>query len=250
MIALIVIEMIFSYTRLTLALALGAGSVMVIGAFPRRRIRAGVASALVSVLILGVASPLLVARFEEPVVWPQPTPAPGASASFGPAPTPAPTPRLVLIDNSSKLRIDTHRRGLGYIVASPIVGHGTGSFDRLYEADTGRVGVAAHDDFLLFAVEDGLPGLLIVVVAYSALVGAGLLRLRRGIGDGFEAGAVVAFATLNLAAAIHNPTYFPELEVAAWAAVGLCWPVSRATLLAAYVTAQVRLGARRRAVAR
>lgn len=240
---LILIELILSYTRLSLAIALAGGTVLVVAAFPGRRVMAGLGSVVVSAMILGVASPILVARFEEPVIWPTPGSSPGSSTSPDPAATPEPTPRLVLVDNSAKLRIDTHRRGIGYIISSPIVGHGTGSFDRLYEADTGRFGVAAHDDLLLFAVEDGLPGLAIALFVYGAVAGPGLLRLRGGLRDGgFESGAAVAFLALNVVAAIHNPTYFPEVEVAVWAGVGLCWPETSDSLRSGIGRARRRLG--------
>jgi hypothetical protein len=75
---------------------------------------------------------------------------------------------------------------------------------------------------LLFAVELGLPGLALVLLLYATVL-VPLLPALAGsrTSDGFTVSALVAFGLLNLGAVIHNPTYFPEVEVAAWALVGL-----------------------------
>ena len=228
------VEIMFSYTRLNLVLLLVGIVAIVVAVQPGRRLRAAAASGAMAALVLTIATPLLISRFEQPVHWPppatpgssgdaNPSPIAGASSSAPtPAPTPTATPRLVVIDNSTQLRIEIHQRGLGYIAASPLVGHGPGSFDRLFQADTGRAGVAAHDDLLLVAVEMGLPGLALLLVLYGSVVMPLFPALADGRATGgFAVSALVAFGLLNLAAVIHNPTYFPEVQVAAWTLVGL-----------------------------
>jgi len=226
--AIVTAELVFTYTRLTLVLLLIGMVATVISLNPASRLRAASASSAAALLVLVVATPLLVSRFEEPTVWPSPKPTATSSQDGQATPEatpdlePTPVPRLVLIDNSAKLRLDTHLRGLTYIAQSPVVGHGPGSFDRLYERDTGKPNVAAHDDMLLFAVETGIPGLILLLVLYGAVTLPLLPALADGRPNvGFEVSALLAFILLNVGAAIHNPTYFPEVEVAAWTLVGL-----------------------------
>jgi O-antigen ligase len=219
-VALATIEILFTYTRLTLALLLACAVVVVVAISPVHRLRNGGIAGLASIVILVVAAPLIISRFEQPVgPLPLPSTIPGQPNA---TPAPTPTARLVLIDNSTKLRIRTHELGVGYIASSPIIGHGAGSFDRLFGSDTGMPNVAAHDDFLLYAVEAGLPGLGLLLIAYALL----LLPLVGWVFDaradgGFAIAALVAFGAVNIGAVIHNPTYFPEIQVTVWTAVGL-----------------------------
>lgn len=215
------IELVFTYTRLTLLLGLAGGVVAAVAMAPAHRLRNGALASLISVAIIVIAAPFLISRFEQPTGPPRPVPStlPGQPSATR---VPTPTPRLVLVDNSTKLRIRTHELGVGYIAESPIVGHGAGSFDRLFARDTGMPDVAAHDDLLLYAVEAGLPGLVLLLAAYALalLPLAGWLFDARRDG-GFGIAAFIVFGAVNVGAVIHNPTYFPEIQVTVWAALGL-----------------------------
>jgi O-antigen ligase len=126
------------------------------------------------------------------------------------------------VDNSIAYRIMLTKYGLEYLAQSPIVGHGPGSFHRLFEAESGRARVAAHNDFMSVAVETGLPGLGLYVLTLGAIVWALWRRRSTGIleADALVVTALVALLVVNIGAAIHNPTYFVEIQLPIWILVG------------------------------
>jgi O-antigen ligase len=218
------VAMLFTFTRATVvmlpvAAVVGAALVPVAG---RRRLRRAASGIVMVVALLLISIPFIQARAgDEPpmqVELPGNTVGPGQSPPAGPRVTPP-----FVIDNSTGLRFETHAFGLAYVLASPVVGHGPGSFDRLFERDTGKVGVAAHDDFLLAAVETGLVGLLLLVMLYSATVWKTLTALRTESMAQRSVGISVAsaFILVNIILAIHNPTYFPEVQLPIWLGAGI-----------------------------
>jgi hypothetical protein len=226
--AILVALVALTFTRLALLVGL-AGSVAIMFLTPAfvgvRAMRVG-STILVAVAVLVLAVPVFTARSanSQPlsVVFPEP-PQPAASAVSAPA-LPNVDPADIEVDNSTLLRVILTERGIGYVSASPILGHGPGSFDRLFEADTGRAGVAAHDDLLLFAVEEGIPGLVLYVLVLGLI--AWRLRpwrLRSDLLGAVATGTLVTLLALTLGAAFHNPTYFPELMVIPWLAAGTCY---------------------------
>ena len=103
----------------------------------------------------------------------------------------------------------------------------------------GRAHVAAHDDFLSVAVETGLPGLVLYLLTFASLAWAMWPRRATGIleADALIVTALVALGAIDIGAAIHNPTYFVEIQLPIWILVGTAlglreWVGSRAGLSA------------------
>lgn len=225
----LIIVIFLTYTRLTVVLLVIAA--MVIAALlpaPRRRraARAG-AMLLAGIAVVVLAQPVFEARFiyaapiGHVIEQPDITPVPGTPSAAPPSPS-ASGSGGVVVDASVGYRIKLTQRGIAYIAESPIVGHGPGSFDRLNEGDTGIAGVAAHNDFLTYAVETGLPGMVIYLVLLLSLAGALWPRASTGHQevDALVVSALVILGAVNVAGAIHNPTYFVEIQLPIWMLVG------------------------------
>ena len=209
------IGVMLTFTRATMLLIPPAAVVVV--ALTRRSWRDWrpiAATSLVAAVALAVSVPFVGARIgsERPMPVQVPGATPGEVAE-GPVP----------IDNSTGLRLETHLYGVQYIGESPVVGHGPGSFDRLFAEDTGDTRVAAHNDLLQTAVETGVVGILLVLALFAAVFRALFREVRHADGPlRWTAAAVgVSFAVVNLAGTIHNPLYFPEVQLPIWAGVGM-----------------------------
>lgn len=218
-----------TFTRLSVIVLVGSGAAVAALLPASRRLRvARVAGAImIGAALVFLAQPLFEARFTyatplaKVISRTDPSPSPTPTRSVAPLPTPAKSWEIE-VDGSIAYRILLTRRGLDYLARSPIVGHGPGSFDRLFEADSGRAGVAAHNDLMSVAVETGLPGLGLYLLTLAAVAWA--LRPRRSSGvleaDALVVTALVALGTINVGAAIHNPTYFVEVQLPIWILVG------------------------------
>ena len=82
--------------------------------------------------------------------------------------------------------------------------------------------MAAHNDLLSVAVETGVPGLVLYLFTLASVAWALWPRRSTGIreADALMVTALVALGAINLAAAIHNPLYFVEIELPIWILVG------------------------------
>jgi O-antigen ligase len=225
-IAALVAVVFMTFTRLSIILVVAAGGLIaaLLRASPRTRAVRVVASFVIGALVLFLAAPTFQARF----TYPQPISSVlnnngqhGSSSTGGSQGEPDGL-GAIDVDSSLAFRIMLTQHGLKYLAESPIFGHGPGSFDRLYQAESGQAGVAAHDDLLSVAVETGLPGLALYLLVLAALAWE-LLPRRRSRDpdvDALTVSALVVLGAINLGAAIHNPTYFVEIEMPVWLLVG------------------------------
>lgn len=206
-----VLLILFTSTRLTLLIVLGAATVAAAALSTTRReaiVRLAVGAAISGVVVLA-AVPFFQARLTQTsaVVIGNGGSSPGASPDPG-------SETVIEVDNSTLLRLRIHQRVVDYVLRSPVMGHGPGSFDRLYEADTGQARVAAHDDLALVAVETGLPGLAL----YLAMLVAIAWHLRPSLWRSPALGRLAvatgsAWLVITLGATFHNPGYFPEVSL-------------------------------------
>lgn len=218
---------LFTFTRVVIVIvpAMAVATAVILAEGKRAMVRHAAAGAVVLVICGLVALPFISARFgDDPpmrVTHPASSPeAPSPSPGEGRSPDGV---NGLAIDNSAVLRIETHVFGLEFLRQSPIVGHGPGSFDRLFEDATGRSNVAAHNDLLSAAVETGIVGLLLLVALHGTSLLAVLRAWRAGrLGHRASlAGVGAAFLLVNVLSVIHNPLYFPEVQLPLWLGVGL-----------------------------
>jgi O-antigen ligase len=220
--AVLFVEILFSFTRATIVavIVVGLAEVLVCSRLMNLGRRVPLGAMATALILAAISLPFIQARAgSEPpmsVALPGEPSGPDAEPSATMQPIPFP------IDNSTGLRFQTHAWGLTYIESSPIVGKGPGSFDRLFAADTGKVGVAAHDDFLLAAAETGIIGLLLLLVLYGVVARHGFTA-RNGSApiQSHGIGILAAFGVVNVLLAIHNPTYFPEVQLPLWLGAGV-----------------------------
>ena len=222
-----------TYTRLSVLLIVG-GAVAIAALLPARpkvRVTRAAVAAAVSAVVIFLAVPTFEARFTHPtplgsVIDPgssgSPTipTGPGASHPITPGqPTDDPG---IAVDNSVAFKLMLAQRGLEYWSRSPLIGHGPGSFDRLFEAESGIEDVAAHNDLMGLAVDAGLPGPLLYVLVLALIAWALWPRSTVGLpeADVLIVGALVVLGAVNLGAVIHNPLYFVELQLPIWVLVG------------------------------
>lgn len=209
------VGIMFTYTRATMLMVPpAAAAILTLGADKWRWRRAATTS-MAAVLVVGLTLPFVAARVGED--RPMEVQVPAASREAG-EPGSAPVP----IDNSTGLRLETFLFGMEYLKASPLIGHGPGSFDRLFFEDTGKEEVAAHNDLLQTAVETGVVGLTILLILFGVVLYL-LYRARQseiGILRITATATAVAFIAVNIVGTIHNPAYFPEVQLPLWVAAG------------------------------
>lgn len=226
----LILVIFVSYTRLTVVMLVGAAiliAALLSAPTPRRASRvAGMLAAAAAVVAL--AQPVFEARYiyvapiSSVIDQPNVTQAPGSTLDPPASPQPSGGPFDLEIDASLGYRIKLTQRAIAYLLESPIIGHGPGSFDRLNEVDTGIAGVAAHNDALLYAVETGIPGLVIYVLVLLSIAISLWPRGRpqsRDV-DALTVGGLVILGIINVGGAIHNPTYFVEVQLPIWILVG------------------------------
>lgn len=229
-IAGLILVIFATYTRLTVVMVVGAAiliAALLSAPAPKRASRvAGMLVAGAAIVVL--AQPLFEARFiyaapiSSVIDQPNVTPAPGSTLDPRASRQPGGGPLDVEIDASLGYRIKLMQRAITYLLESPIIGHGPGSFDRLNEVDTGITGVAAHNDALLYAVETGIPGLVIYALVLLSIAMALWPRGPAGSRevDALIVGGLVVLGVTNVGGAIHNPTYFVEVQLPIWMLVG------------------------------
>jgi O-antigen ligase len=213
------LEILFTYTRWAIILVpiVAALSVGLSGPRQHRVIRLGLSLGLAAGIVIHVA-PFVEARFgnEPPMSIEIPS-----GDGVQPSQTTDGGENPLAIDNSAVFRIQTHEYGFRFITERPVFGSGPGSFDRLYAAETGRQRVAAHDDILLVAVELGVVGVVLFFSLYVATIRELLGGLNlTGHPRAFSIGVGASFVMINVASVIHNPTYFPELQIPLWIGAG------------------------------
>ena len=209
-----------TFTRLSIMLLVASGAAVAALLPATRRLRlARVAGAVVvGGAVVFLAQPTFEARFTYAAplstVISRPTSSAPPSAENG--------GWDIDVDGSIAYRIMLTQRGLEYLSQSPIVGHGPGSFHRLFEAESGRARVAAHNDILSVAVEMGLLGLALYLLTLASLAWALWPRRSTGIleADALIIAALVALGAFNLGATIHNTMYFVEIQLPIWILVG------------------------------
>jgi O-antigen ligase len=217
-------EILFTFTRATIIVTIGIGLFTALVSSRVMKLGRRVAwTAVVTAAVLAMISiPFIEARAGNEPPMSVELPGQPSGGNGQPVPTTEPVRLPFTLDNSTSLRVQTHAWGLAYIATSPVVGNGPGSFDRLFARDTGKLGVAAHDDFLLAAVETGIVGLLLLVLLYVAVTWRAFDG-RRGqpFVQAHAIGMVAAFGVVNVLLAIHNPTYFPEVQLPLWLGTGV-----------------------------
>lgn len=231
-----------TYTRLSILLLVACGVVVAV-LLPgpgRVRLTRLAGTSLLAAAVVFLAQPTFNARFTYPTPLSEVISRSDPSPRLSPGPSPLAnddTPDID-VDGSVAYRVLLTQHGLRFLSQSPIIGHGPGSFDRLFEAESGRANVAAHNDVLSLAVETGLPGLMLYIFILGSVAWA--LRPNRPTGvleaDALIVTALVALGAINLGAAIHNPTYFVEIQLPVWILVGTAlgireqsWSVDRSS---------------------
>ena len=225
-----------TFTRLSIVLLVVSGVVVaaLLPATRRVRLTRVIGALVVGAAVVLLAQPTFEARFTYAaplsgvISRTSPSPAPKSSSAPISSPAPSSSPGVggdgwdIDVDGSIAYRILLTQRGLGYLWQSPILGHGPGSFDRLFEADSGRAHVAAHDDFLSVAVETGLPGLALYLLTLASLAWGMWPRRSTGVveADALIVTALVVLGAIDVGAVIHNPTYFVEIQLPIWILVG------------------------------
>lgn len=229
------VAILLTFTRATMWLIpLAALAVVALSVSWRQQWRTLLGAGLVACLALAISIPFTAARIgdappmpvrlpdsESPSRQPSIEPSPGSSRDE--TPSASPSPGVVPIDNSMGLRLETHLRALRYIRESPVVGHGPGSFDRLFEEDTGDPNVAAHNDLLQVAVETGIVGSVLLGILFLLVVAmlSRHVKRSRGIDRWLASAVAVSFVAVNVVGTIHNPFYFPEVQLPLWVGVGV-----------------------------
>lgn len=130
-------------------------------------------------------------------------------------------------DSSTQTRIDilsvalSNLNGLEYIF-----GIGLGGFNRFYYSIVGELGVAAHNDFLLFYVEGGVISIFsfIIFILISSFY---WMRSYRELGGRYMLPYTI-FLSVYILSFLNNPFYYPQVQF-----------LSAAVL--AYYVAQVKL---------
>jgi hypothetical protein len=111
-------------------------------------------------------------------------------------------------ETSTGFRLEFWKKSIGFFVASPIIGHGTGSTEELFRrAKVGTEGISStvtgnpHSQFLLIAVELGVVGVALMVAMWLA---HGLLFR----GDTLPAYLGLGIVVQNVVASIFNAQLF------------------------------------------
>jgi hypothetical protein len=185
------------------------------------------------VILLGTALVLitqssLMDRITSVIPQPTSTPviAPSGAAPSGAVPSGAvsdqPDDTITTGDPSLRYRLFVWSSMIPEWLESPILGRGTGSFAALFEAKSGHIGIAPHNDYLGVLVETGAVGLL----AYLAIQLGVILALARrvigtaGTGRTIAIIALAEFLALAVLNAINNAMLFLGGQLVLWVIVG------------------------------
>ncbi|EHW0693039.1 O-antigen ligase family protein [Vibrio parahaemolyticus] len=124
------------------------------------------------------------------------------------------------VDGSTQTRLNIINSSLSHLdFMESVFGIGLGGFNRYYYATTGELGVAAHNDYLLFYTEGGYLGL----VSYIILSIGGALfwyRCFKKYGEHFLIPFSVHLAIITLSF-LNNPFYYPQIMTLLFSVSGL-----------------------------
>lgn len=127
------------------------------------------------------------------------------------------------VDNSTLFRFKTLAVGLDVFRKSPIIGHGFGSFVINYELYTGIPNTAAHNDYLMYAVETGAIGLVFFLFIQLFIVLNLFRHFKRQSKETkfFTISTAGAYIAINVFCFLSNPYYFYEVQFWLWIAIGI-----------------------------
>jgi hypothetical protein len=123
-----------------------------------------------------------------------------------------------LTDDSSQTRIAIIINSLeGFSGLDRFIGIGLGGFNHFYKDITGELGVAAHNDYLLFFVEGGILSFLcfIIITFYGLFY---FLKRAKHL-DTFYIPLSV-FLSISLLSFLNNPLYYVQTQVLTFAVYG------------------------------
>ena len=130
------------------------------------------------------------------------------------------------IDDSTKTRLEIITNTWSHLDAEHLAGGiGLGGFNRFFYEATGRMDVAAHNDYLLFLVEGGIFG-LILYIGFQLSVFHNLFKLARALYKKNQ--DIYYLAVLSLASFLgigvfgflENPHYFYQSQSVLWFLIG------------------------------
>lgn len=126
------------------------------------------------------------------------------------------------LDNSILTRLQTTILGWRMFMDEPLLGIGFGAFVPSFEAETGRSGVAMHNDYMLYLVETGLLGFFTYIYVQYRVFKCTILRAVREGSEAYFAYSIgVAFVALYVFSFLNNPYYFFEVQMWVWSGLGI-----------------------------
>lgn len=117
------------------------------------------------------------------------------------------------VDGSTLTRIrifETVVNSLDYY--EKVFGVGLGGFNHFYGDITGKLGVAAHNDFLLFYIETGAVGLILYVIYLFTLLLFSFRRSNENTDRDFKSVMFVLYVSFPVMSFINNPYYYPQVQ--------------------------------------
>lgn len=133
-------------------------------------------------------------------------------------------PRMALLlehgfsDGSSQTRFSIIENSLSNLTGiDRYVGVGLGGFNHFYGDLSGKLGVAAHNDYLLFYVEGGV----LSFVCFVLMTFYGLFYfLVRAIKNDFFYVPLAVFLSISFLSFLNNPLYYAQTQVLAFSIYG------------------------------
>lgn len=112
------------------------------------------------------------------------------------------------LDSSTGKRLEIIYTSISHLTISDwFLGIGLGGFNIYWAGITGELGVAAHNDYLLFFVEGGVFSFLMYVFF---IVIAVMVLFTRSIGDFRYALSFSVFLAIPVMSFLNNPYYYPQ----------------------------------------
>jgi len=133
-------------------------------------------------------------------------------------------PRIALLfdrglsDGSSQTRLAIIQNSLAALYGmEKIVGVGLGGFNHFYAGVSGELGVAAHNDYLLFYVEGGVLSLFnFVLITFFGL----FYFLRKAAQDDIFYVPLSVYISISFLSFLNNPLYYAQTQVLAFSIYG------------------------------
>lgn len=99
------------------------------------------------------------------------------------------------------------------------LGIGLGGFNQYYFSNTGELGIAAHNDFLLFYIEGGFIALISYIIFLSATT-IFWFKAYKKYGKQFLVPLSI-FVAIYILSFLNNPFYYPQTQVLSAATLGI-----------------------------